>query len=141
MFLAAFRNPNCPLPNIKPGTHHFSCNTLSTNGEYGLIPVSANTQIFVPAGWTFDDDEEYDYSTGTHDNTEQYTYIGDYYLRRTPGATLTGTWTSPEYDTGASANYYVYVDCSILVIGGSKTWSDLDADTDDWATMDADTDP
>jgi len=129
IFLAALRAPNLSLTGVKPGAHTFWCNTLSTNGEYGATPVSASvTLIDPPDGWALQDSEtcDYDDSGEDHQNTEQYDYSGDDYLKCSHGsAGLSGTYTSPIYDLGGSGRYLVYVLASIVMLGAGNTWDDV----------------
>lgn len=75
IFLASERSPNISMYGVKPGSHTFSCNTLSTNGKYGDNPQQAYAFLSAPpGGWTVAATQSYDYSTGTHLNTEATTY-------------------------------------------------------------------
>jgi len=156
IFLSALRSPNLSLIGVKPsgsGGHTFFCNTLCNNGQYGATPQSAAVVIFHPPdGWAVADSDACDYDgVGTHDNTEHTTYDGDDYLKcsHTAGV-LTGTYTSPIYDLGASDRYLVYCLAGIVVTGSGTTWDSqipltttgaelvTDGDFDDWTGDDLD---
>jgi len=124
IFLAAMRSPNFSLYGVKPGSHTFSSNTLGNNGIYGSNPVS--TAAFLsepPISWTVVDTETCDYSTGTHDNTEAYTYNSAEYLKCSHTAgDLEGTFTTPIYDLGSVSERLFYAMADIVVIGTGTTW-------------------
>jgi len=140
IFLAALRSPNLSLYGVKPGSHTFMINTLSNNGLYGSTPRSAGATLpDPPDGWTVQATETCDYSTGTHDNTEQTTYNEEYYLKCShTGGVLTGTYQSPIYDRGSSARYMIYVLADIVVTGLGTTWDDVIPSPDTWADIDID---
>ena len=138
VFLVANRNPSFSLKGIKPGVHTFWCNTLSNNGIYGEVAVSAVvvTNIDPPKSWVanaagdwaggdpvndFDDPAD-----GTHSNTEKYdSGGGDYRLRCThTGGVLVGTFTSKVYDSGANDTYLAYLRATIAVMGAGTSWDD-----------------
>ena len=141
ILLAALRSPNLSLSGVKPsgsGGHTFYCSTLSNNGTYGATPRSANVVIKDPPdGWTVQNTETCDYDgIGTHDNTEHTTYDSDDYLKCShTGAVLTGTYTSPEYDRGASARYMVYCLADIVVTGAGTTWGDVIPASNTWDSI------
>ncbi|MBW2024366.1 MAG: hypothetical protein JRH08_00735 [Deltaproteobacteria bacterium] len=127
IFLAALRAPNLSLYGVKPGEYTFFANTLANNGEYGDTPKQASASLQDPPdGWTVQHTEACDYSSGTHNNTEQTTYNSEYYLKCSHSSgNLTGTYTSPVYDLGSSGRYMVYVLVDIVVTGAGTTWNDV----------------
>jgi len=127
IFLGALKAPNYSLDSVKPGDHTFWANTKSTNGEYGATARSAGAVLIDPPdNWTVSDSDTCDYNgVGTHSNTEHTTYASDDYLKCShTGGVLTGTYTSPEYDLGASTRVLVYVLADIVVSGVGTTWDD-----------------
>lgn len=86
VFLAAHRSPNLSLKGVKPGSHDFYCNTLSNNEAYGDTPRSASVNLpSPPIGWVLTSTETDDYGGGSHNNTEQVFYSGEYYLKCSHG--------------------------------------------------------
>lgn len=141
VFLGAFRSPNLSLTGVKPGTHTFYCDTLSNNGEYGANPQHKTvTLIDPPDGWALQNTETCDYDgVGTHDNTEHTLYTSEDYLKCSHGGdVLTGTYTSPIYDRGASARYLVYLLAQIVVTGTGTTWDAQVPSPTTWDGVDAD---
>jgi hypothetical protein len=45
VFLASLRSPNLVFNMVKPGVHVIFCNTLGTNGLYGVSPVSVQVTL------------------------------------------------------------------------------------------------
>lgn len=87
----------------------FSINNTST---YGAAETTGGA-----CGWDRD----------IKDNVQKITYDSETYLKcsHTSGV-LTGTFTSPGYDTGVAAQeYYVYVDATITVVGEGDGWDDV----------------
>lgn len=142
IFLAALRSPNLSLFGVKPGSHTFWANTLSNNGKYGASPQSASVDLQDPPdGWTVQSTQTSDYSTGTHDNTEQTTYNSKYYLKCSHGsAGLSGTYKSSIFDLGASSRYLCYVLADIVVTGTGTTWEDVIPDNSLVSTLWSDID-
>jgi len=138
IFLAAMKAPNLSLAGVKPGTHTFLVNTLGNNSEYGDSPASVSAIIADPPdGWTVGATETCDYSDGTHDNTEQIDYGGNYYLKCShTGGVLTGTYTSGIFDRGSSGRFLLYVLASVVVTGGGTTWNDIAPSPMTWASLD-----
>ncbi len=135
IFLAALRSPNLNLDGVKPGSHDFWCNTFSTNGRYGDYPRSASAEMVDPPdGWSVISPEEtcnYQETGETHNNTEHIEYNGADYLKCShTGGNLTGTYTSPVYDRGASGRYMVYALADIDVVGAGTAWDDVIPTTD-----------
>lgn len=138
IFMAALTRPNLSLYGVKPGTHTFILNTKSNNGFYGSTPRSKTVSLpDPPHGWTVQGSTACDYSSGTHDNTEQTTYSGDDYLKCShTGGVLTGTYTTPVYDLGSSTDRLVYITMSVAIIGLGTTWDDVIPAGVTWADID-----
>lgn len=142
IFLAALRSPNLSLYGVKPGNHTFMANTLSNNALYGSTPRSAAAVLIDPPDeWAIQNTETCDYDgVGTHDNTEHVIYDVDDYLKCSHTAdVLTGTYTSPIYDRGASGRYLVYLLADIVVTGTGTAWNDVMPDPDTWEEISIDT--
>lgn len=138
IFLAALRNPNLSLYGVKPGVHTFWIDTLSNNGQYGASPRSRTISLpDPPHGWSVQGSTMCDYSSGTHDNTEQTTYSGESYLKcsHTDGV-LTGRFISPVYDLGSSASRLIYIQAQIVVTGVGTSWEDVIPGTSPWTVID-----
>ena len=131
IFLAALRSPNLSLYGVKPGSHTFFADTLGNNGMYGITPRSASVSLIDPPdGWAVQNTETCDYNgVGTHNNTEHVIYNVDDYLKcsHNPAdpTSLTGVYTSPIYDLGASGRYMVYILAAIVLTGAGTTWGDV----------------
>lgn len=142
IFLGAFRSPNLSLYGVKPGDHTFFVNSLANNGEYGDTPRSTAVSLpEPPSGWTVTDTETCDYNgVGSHDNTEHTIYSEEDYLKCShTGGVLIGTYTSPIYDRGASAEYLIYLKAGIVVIGVGTTWDDVIPSPNTWESIDIST--
>lgn len=137
IFLASMLSPNLSLQGVKPGTHTFLCNVRGTNGIYAATPRSQTiTLIDPPDGWTWQATSTFNYTTGTHDNTEHTVYSEDDHLKcsHTDGV-LAGTWTSPVIDRGSSARRLVYALAGIVLTGAGTTWGDIAPSPMTWAEL------
>jgi len=137
LLLAAAKAPNYSLQGVKPGAHTFWVNTLATSGQYGSVPRSAVATLSDPPnGFSVTHTETDDFSTGFHDNTEAYTYGFDQYLRCThAGGVLTGTYTGPLIDLGASAEVLIYILADVAVIGQGTDWDSIAPDPVTWEQL------
>lgn len=141
VLLSAKRAPYEDLGLVKPGIHTFWANTKGTNGLYGDDPVTADVSTHVPKGWsaytTFTDD--FTDGSATFLNTEHYSYNSADWLKCSHSITLSGGYTSIEFDTAtAAATYYVYVDTETTTLGVGTTWNSvLSNETLTWNDIDA----
>lgn len=125
MFFGLFLSPFVSKPGIKPGTHTFWMAPKGNNGVYALTPRSATVTVFYPPGYVDQDIWSWDFSTGTHDNTEKTTYVGDNVLGCSHiNDILTGTWTSPVYDLGSLQTSRIWGDFHIIIIA-DQTWNSI----------------
>jgi len=142
IFLGAYRSPNLSLYGVKPGSHTFYINTLANNNQYGDTPRSTSVSLpEPPIGWTIQNTETCDYDgVGSHDNTEHTTYNSEDYLRcsHTSGV-LVGTYTSPIYDRGSSAEYLVYLLADIVITGTGTDWDSVIPSPNTWESISIDT--
>ena len=103
--------PNFRLSGVAPGTKTFWMKAKNNAGFYSENAVSAQVVVFYPSGYTAKNTWSWDYSTGTHDNTEQHVYSAVDSLRCAhTGGVLEGTWTSPKYDLGSVKDVRIWGD-------------------------------
>lgn len=121
------------IANVKPGTHTFWMAAKDNGGQYSPNPVSASCTVFLPAGFALANNWSWDYSSGTHQNTERTTYQGNNVLKCShAGGALSGSWTSPEVDLGSVKTVRVFGDFLVdayspagtfgAVFGGGRTF-------------------
>jgi hypothetical protein len=117
------KEPLISKSGVRPGTHNFVMSPKSNNGLYSASPPTAQCTVFYPSGYSDKNSWSWDFSTGSHDNTEQTTYSGDNVLKcsHTDGV-LSGTWTSPEYDLGSIKTVRVWGDFLTTFISAGNTW-------------------
>lgn len=117
------KEPIINKSGVRPGTHTFVMSPKSNNGLYSASPPSASCEVFYPSGYSDKNSWSWDFSTGTHDNTEQTTYSTYNCLKcsHTSGV-LTGIWTSPEYDLGSVKTVRVWGDFLTTFISAGNTW-------------------
>jgi hypothetical protein len=134
VFLAYGLKPVLSLKGVKPGALTIYCDTKGNNGVYGTTPRFATITIPTAHGWSNLDSDTCDYSTGNHDNTEQYEYDETLYMRCShTSSVLEGTYTSPEYDLGSSQTVLAWIEADIVVIGAGTTWADKFPSPTTWA--------
>lgn len=122
---------------IKPGTFTFFVAAKDNAGHYSDTPRSATVEVYYPAGYSDKNTWSWDFSTGTHDNTEQTTY-GAYTVLKcshTDGV-LSGTWTSAEYDLGSIKTVRVWGDFLTDFAASGLTWDGLTPTPNDWDSLD-----
>ena len=109
--------------------------TCNYGTELGIIWKDSGV-IWKDSGVIWQDSESSG-GAGTHDNTEHTTYDSDDYLKcsHTAGV-LTGNYTSPIYDLGASSRYLVYCLADIIVTGAGTTWGDVIPTPNTWESID-----
>lgn len=145
IFISFNKHPSIRLTGVRPGAHTFWMSPRDNAGNYSATPVSATVTVFLPQGYTelaTYGSWSWDYSTGTHDNTEQETSspcsAGDPCVKCShTGGVLVGTWTSPTYDLNAIEIVRVWGDFRTVfessdttwdgAAPGSTTWNDLGA--------------
>ena len=138
LFMSFDKAPSLRLNGVRPGTHTFWMAAKNNAGNYSTNPASATVTVFIPPGFTSAHTWAWDYTTGTHSNTERYDYSGDYVLRCThTGGVLTGTWTSATYDMSSIKIVRCWGDFLTLFIAGTSTWSGVVPDPMTWADVSA----
>lgn len=117
--------PNYAIPSCKPGTHQFWGNTMANNGKMGATPRGAVVSLpEPPVGWSVAHSVTWDYSTGTHSNTEKTTYNLLPHLKCShSGGALVGTWKGPVFDRASVGTWLVYAMTDWLMIGAGLQWS------------------
>jgi hypothetical protein len=137
LLLASAKAPDYSLQGVKPGAHTFWVNTLGTSGQYGQVPRSAVATLSDPPnGFIVDTTETDDFSTGYNANTEEYTYDFEQYLRCAHySGDLTGTYTGPVIDLGASAEFLIYILADVVVIGQGTDWDSIAPDPVTWSQL------
>jgi hypothetical protein len=128
MLFGFYKAPLARLMGVKPGVHTFWMAAKGNNGLYSETPKSASCEVFFPVGYgnPAANTWAWNFSTGTHDNTEQTTYSGDNVLKCShTGGVLAGKWTSPEYDLGSVKQVRVWGDFLTQFIGAGNTWDSI----------------
>jgi hypothetical protein len=125
--------PNFRLSGVAPGTKTFWMKAKNNAGFYSENAVSAQVVVFYPSGYTAKNSWTWDYSTGTHDNTEQYTYsaVGSLRCAHT-GGVLEGTWTSPQYDLGSKKDVRIWGDFITGIQSTDVLWKSVFGEGDLW---------
>ena len=125
--------PNFRLSGVAPGTKTFWMKAKNNAGFYSENAVSAQVVVFYPSGYTAKNTWTWDYSTGTHDNTEQYAYSGVDSLRCAhTDSVLEGTWTSPEYDLGSVKDVRIWGDFITGLQSTEGLWESVFSAGDLW---------
>lgn len=124
LFIAFELSPTVRLSGVRPGTHTFWMSPKDNAGQYSDSPVSATCTVYYPAGYTEKNAWAWDFTTGTHDNTEHDTYEEEDILKCSHGGNLlTGTWKSPDYDMGSPKTVRVWGDFLTTFISSSGLFS------------------
>jgi hypothetical protein len=123
IFVSFNKNISLRLNGVRPGTHTFWAAAKNNAGVYSGTPVSATVTVFIPAGYTSADSEVWDFTGGTHDNTEHDTYDAEDALKcsHTSGV-LVGTWTSPTYDLLSIDKVRIWGDFRVDFESSDTTW-------------------
>jgi hypothetical protein len=88
------------------------------------------------AGYEDKNTWSWDFTTGTHSNTEHATYNSQDALRCShTGGVLTGTWTSPEYDMGSIKTVRVWGDFLTVFVASNQTWGGILPGGTTWADI------
>ena len=110
-------------------------NTCDTAGNYGDTPRSNTCTVYTPITETLENSWAWDYSTGSHSNTEQDESDpeSDNALKCShTSEVLTGTWTSVEYDLGSVKDVRIEGDFLTYFTAGTATWGNT-LSTKTWA--------
>ena len=132
------------IPSVRPGSYTFWLNTCDTSGLYGATPRSTTCTVYAPIAETLENEWTWDFSTGSHSNTEQVTHdpTGDNFNALKCSHTsdnLLGSWLSVEYDLGSIKTARVEGDFLTHYHAGTATWGNMLGSQTwaDWATDDA----
>jgi hypothetical protein len=116
--------PFIRLSGIKPGSFTFWMAAKDNAGLYSPNPVSAGVQVFYPPAYSDKNSWSWNFSTGSHSNTQQTTYGGNNCLKCShTGSVLSGTWVSPAYDLGSIKTVRVWGDFIADMISSGLTWA------------------
>lgn len=115
IFISFNKNCSLRLNGVRPGTHTFWMAPKDNAGNYAETPVSATTTVFVPPGYselaTYGS-WAWDYTAGTHDNTEHTTYSGEDALKcsHVSVSTQIGYWPAGYWpENFFPENYWQYL--------------------------------
>jgi len=137
VFLGFNTKPSWSGSGIRSGSYRVFCSPLDNSGFYSAIKVYADFIVQAPKGYTAFQEENFNYPSGSHDNTEYYDQgAGNYCIRVTHVAGLTGTWTSPVIDVGEVRHLRVQGDFILKVIDASTSWDALWPVPHTWDTLD-----
>lgn len=130
------------LPGVRPGTYTFWMNTCDTSGLYGTTPRSTTCTVYQPIAETLENEWTWDYSTGSHSNTERVLSDpeSDNALKCShTNDNLLGSWLSVEYDLGSIKTARIEGDFLTYYVAGTPTWANTVGTQTwaDWATDDA----
>jgi len=141
VIVGVFLDSRIKFSGVRPGTFVFWLSPVNNSGKYSATPVSVSCTVFYPSGYTDKNTWSWDFTTGTHSNTEHCTYNSQDALKCShTGGVLTGTWTSPEYDLGSLKTIRTWGDFLMYFASGALTWAGgLGADTRLWSDVGAGT--
>ena len=138
IFVSFNKAPTLRLNGVRPGVHTFWMAAKNNAGNYSGTPASATVRVFVPPGFTSAHSWSWDFTTGTHDNTEHVTYNSQDALKCSHASdVLTGDWTSPTYDMGSLKTVRVWGDFLTVFIAGSSTWGGVLPSPATWESVGA----
>jgi len=134
IMIAFTKSPYCRVVAVRPGTHKFWMAPKDNAGYYAATPKSAQVTVYYPANYADKNTWAWDFTTGTHDNTEHGTYNGEDILKCSQGGgVLTGKWTSPEYDLGSLKKVRIWGD--FLTVMSGSTWGYVIPSPTTWAAI------
>jgi hypothetical protein len=136
IFIAFVKAPQCRLVGVRPGTHTFWMAPKNNAGVYGESPKSAQVTVYYPSGYEDKHVWSWDFTTGSHDNTEHDEYSGEDILKCShTDNVLTGKWTSPEYDLGAVKTVRVWGDFLTVMNSAENAWGNIIPSPMTWAQI------
>ncbi|RLB61888.1 MAG: hypothetical protein DRH08_13235, partial [Deltaproteobacteria bacterium] len=141
IFISFNKNCSLRLNGVRPGTHKFWMSPRDNAGVYSATPVSAEVKVFIPPGYSELADygaEAWDFSAGSHDNTEQDTYDTDDALKCSHTSdVLTGTWSSGTQDLNAIEDVRIWGDFRMFFESSDTTWNGVAPDPTTWNDLGA----
>lgn len=140
IFMTLLLDPSYIIAPVRPGTHTFWSAIKSNAGIYSETPKSVTVKIFISPGFSLAHNWSWDFTTGSHDNTEHDTYDSQDILKCShTGGVLTGTWTSPTYDMTSIKKVRIWGDFTTEFIDSANTWTGISASTKTWTQIEATT--
>ena len=126
LFMSLNKNISLRLNGVRPGTHTFWAAAKGNNGVYSDVPVSASVTVFIQPGYselaTYGS-WSWDFTTGSHSNTEHTTYDAEDALKCSHGSSvLAGTWTSATFDLNSIVKVRLWGDFRTAFVSGDTTW-------------------
>ena len=135
-----FKAPYVRIPGMKPGTYLFWMSPKGNNGLYSQTPVSVQVVVYYPANYADKNTWAWDFTTGTHANTEHETYAAEDAMKCShTGSVLSGEWTSPVYDLGSIKTVRIWGDFRTSVQNTGQTWEAVAPAPVTWRTLGAET--
>ena len=136
LLMGFYKAPMIRFSGVRPGTFTWWLAPIDNRGQYANTKRSAQCTVRYPAGYEDKNTWSWDFTTGTHSNTEHATYNSQDALRCShTGGVLTGTWTSPEYDLGSIKTVRVWGDFLTAFVASNQTWGGILPGGTTWADI------
>lgn len=136
LLMGFYKAPMIRFSGVRPGTFTWWLAPIDNRGQYANTKRSAQCTVRYPAGYEDKNTWSWDFTTGTHSNTEHATYNSQDALRCShTGGVLTGTWTSPEYDMGSIKTVRVWGDFLTAFVASNQTWGGILPGGTTWADI------
>ena len=136
LLMGFYKAPMIRFSGVRPGTFTWWLAPMDNRGQYANTKRSAQCTVRYPAGYEDKNTWSWDFTTGTHSNTEHATYNSQDALRCShTGGVLTGTWTSPEYDLGSIKTVRVWGDFLTAFVASNQTWGGILPGGTTWADI------
>lgn len=136
LLMGFYKYPMIRFSGVRPGTFTFWVSPKDNRGQYANTKRSAQCTVLYPPGYTDKNTWSWDFTTGTHSNTEHTTYNSQDALRCShQGGVLTGTWTSSEYDLGSIKTVRVWGDFVTAFLASNLTWDGILPGSTTWADI------
>ena len=141
IFISFNKAPSIRMVGVRPGTHTFWMSPKDNAGNYSDNPVTATVTVFTPPGYTelaTYGSWAWDFTTGTHDNTEHTTHDTEDALKCShTDDVLTGSWESPTYDLGAVEKVRLWGDFRHDFSSSDTTWDGVAPSPITWEDLQA----
>lgn len=136
VYFASNETPNFSRAGIKPGTFTLYCKPKDNSDNYSSNYVSTAVTIYYPANYVDKNVWSWDFTTGTHSNTEHILYDGDDALKCSHTEDiLSGTWVSPEYDLGVEKTVKIWGDFLTAFVSSTLTWGGIAPNPNVWTDI------
>jgi len=137
MMMGFYRSPMIRFSGVRPGTFTFWLAPKDNSGQYANTKRSAQCTVYYPPKYEDKNTWSWDFTSGTHSNTEHATYNSQDALRCShTGGVLTGTWTSPVYNLGAQKTVRVWGDFLTVFVASNLTWDGVLPGSTTWEQID-----